>query len=262
MAELYRSPWISRPAAAPALPRQGGAASQRNGYAMTKPKLLIVEDDEGLCSQYRWAFPACELVIAHARPQAHRARRRRSARRSRSSISACRPIRTASAKASRHWRRCCARCRDIKVIVATGNGDRMHALRGDRQRRLRFLRKADGDRRAAHHRRSRAAPARAGGGEPPPAPSAPARSPIKRIITAAEAMLKVCRDVEKLATTNVSGAAAGRERHRQGGAGAARCTSSARAPSSRSSPSIAAPSPRTCWKASCSATSAAPSPAR
>ena len=37
---------------------------------MTKPKLLIVEDDEGLCSQYRWAFPACDLVIAHARPQA------------------------------------------------------------------------------------------------------------------------------------------------------------------------------------------------
>ena len=25
---------------------------------MAKPKLLIVEDDEGLCSQYRWAFPA------------------------------------------------------------------------------------------------------------------------------------------------------------------------------------------------------------
>jgi two-component system, NtrC family, response regulator len=37
---------------------------------MPKPKLLIVEDDEGLCSQYRWAFPACEVLIAHARPQA------------------------------------------------------------------------------------------------------------------------------------------------------------------------------------------------
>src|ERR1700748_3547163 len=38
--------------------------------AMAKPKLLIVEDDEGLCSQYRWAFPACDVAIAHARPQA------------------------------------------------------------------------------------------------------------------------------------------------------------------------------------------------
>ena len=31
----------------------------------------------------------------------------------------------------------------------------------------------------------------------------PARSPIERIITANEAMLKVCRDVEKLAATHV-----------------------------------------------------------
>ena len=37
---------------------------------MAKPKLLIVEDDEGLCSQYRWAFPACDVLLAHARPQA------------------------------------------------------------------------------------------------------------------------------------------------------------------------------------------------
>src|ERR1700733_4202756 len=37
---------------------------------MPKPKLLIVEDDEGLCSQYRWAFPACEILIAHARTPA------------------------------------------------------------------------------------------------------------------------------------------------------------------------------------------------
>ena len=35
-----------------------------------KPKLLIVEDDEGLRSQYRWAFPACEVLMAGARPMA------------------------------------------------------------------------------------------------------------------------------------------------------------------------------------------------
>jgi two-component system NtrC family response regulator len=38
--------------------------------ASNKPKLLIIEDDEGLCSQYRWAFPEHSLLIAHARPQA------------------------------------------------------------------------------------------------------------------------------------------------------------------------------------------------
>ena len=37
---------------------------------MAKPKLLIVEDDEGLCSQYRWAFPACDVLLAHTRQQA------------------------------------------------------------------------------------------------------------------------------------------------------------------------------------------------
>ena len=37
---------------------------------MAKPKLLIVEDDVGLCSQYRWAFPAHEVLIAQNRSQA------------------------------------------------------------------------------------------------------------------------------------------------------------------------------------------------
>src|ERR1700732_351391 len=37
---------------------------------MAKPKLLIVEDDEGLCSQYRWAFPAWDVLLSHTRQQA------------------------------------------------------------------------------------------------------------------------------------------------------------------------------------------------
>lgn len=37
---------------------------------MSKPKLLIVEDDPGLCAQYRWAFPACRVLIAGDRRQA------------------------------------------------------------------------------------------------------------------------------------------------------------------------------------------------
>lgn len=34
------------------------------------PKLLIIEDDLGLCGQYRWAFPSCEVLFAHDRSQA------------------------------------------------------------------------------------------------------------------------------------------------------------------------------------------------
>ena len=36
---------------------------------MAKAKLLIIEDDEGLCSQYRWAFPEYDLLFAHTRAQ-------------------------------------------------------------------------------------------------------------------------------------------------------------------------------------------------
>ena len=36
----------------------------------TKPKLLIVEDDEGLSRQYRWAFPEYDLLLAHSREAA------------------------------------------------------------------------------------------------------------------------------------------------------------------------------------------------
>ena len=34
------------------------------------PKLLIIEDDMGLCGQYRWAFPSYEVLFAHDRSQA------------------------------------------------------------------------------------------------------------------------------------------------------------------------------------------------
>ena len=37
---------------------------------MAKPKLLIVEDDVGLCNQYRWAFPDYETLFAQDRRQA------------------------------------------------------------------------------------------------------------------------------------------------------------------------------------------------
>jgi two-component system NtrC family response regulator len=169
---------------------------------MTKPKLLIVEDDEGLCSQYRWAFPACDLVIAHARPQG---------------IALALKERPAAAiidlglppdpdGVSEGFATLEALVRqvpDMKVIVATSHGDRIHALRAIGsgaydfcekpmdiallrtivERALRLHELEEANRRLA---------------------DAPAPSPIKRIITADEGMLKVCRTIERLATTNVS----------------------------------------------------------
>jgi two-component system NtrC family response regulator len=92
---------------------------------------------------------------------------------------------------------------DLKVIVATSHGDRMHALRAIGagaydfcekptdiallrtivERALRLHELEDENRRLSEVQ---------------------APSPIKRIITASEAMLKVCRTVERLAGTNVS----------------------------------------------------------
>ncbi|MCW3476910.1 PEP-CTERM-box response regulator transcription factor [Limobrevibacterium gyesilva] len=169
---------------------------------MSKPKLLIVEDDEGLCSQYRWAFPGCDLVITHARPQALAA-----AQKERPSVAiidlGLPPDPDGVTEGFATLEALVRQVPNMKVIVATSHGDRMHALRAigsgaydfcekpmdidllrtiiDRAVRLHEL--EDENRRLAE---------------------APAPSPIKRIITASDAMLKVCRTIERLATTNVS----------------------------------------------------------
>ena len=169
---------------------------------MTKPKLLIVEDDEGLCSQYRWAFPSCDLVIAHARPQALAA-----AQKERPPVAivdlGLPPDQDGVTEGFATLETLLRQVPETKVIVATSHGDRMHALRAigsgaydfcekpmdiallrtivDRALRLHEL--EDENRRLAE---------------------APAPSPIKHIVTASDAMLKVCRTIEKLATTNVS----------------------------------------------------------
>src|SRR5262249_39833841 len=91
---------------------------------------------------------------------------------------------------------------ETKVIVVTGNGERKNALKAVAagaydfcekpveievlrtiiERGLNLHRLEDENRRLS---------------------ATPARSPIERIVTTNEAMLKVCRDVEKLAATNV-----------------------------------------------------------
>ncbi len=169
---------------------------------MSKPRLLIVEDDEGLSSQYRWAFPACDVQTMSTRATA---------------VAAATKDRPAAAivdlglppdpdGVSEGFATLDALIKlypDLKVIVATSHGDRMHALRAigagaydfcekptdiallrtivERALRLREL--EDENRRLAEIQ---------------------GPSPIKRIITASDAMLKVCRTVERLATTNVT----------------------------------------------------------
>lgn len=168
---------------------------------MAKPKLLIVEDDEGLCSQYRWAFPACDVVLAHTRAQAVAQVKKENP-----------PVVimdlglppdpdgvSEGFATLEEVQRIAPR---IKVIVVTGNGERRNALKAissgaydfcEKPVEIEVLRTIIDRGLNLHHLEE----------ENRRLASMPARSPIERIVTTSTSMLKVCRDVEKLATTNV-----------------------------------------------------------
>ncbi len=168
---------------------------------MSKPKLLIVEDDPGLSAQYRWAFPEWRVVLAASRPQAEQMAAKEQpavtlldlglppdAEGVSEGFATLEALRRAQP--------------DLPVVVATGQGQRENALRAielgaydfcekpvepellrtilDRALRLRELEQEN--RRLA---------------------AAPRPSPVRGIITADESMLKVCRTIERLASVSV-----------------------------------------------------------
>jgi two-component system NtrC family response regulator len=164
---------------------------------MSKPKLLVVEDDPGLCAQYRWAFPACRVVIANDRRQAEAAARKEQPAAALLDLGlppdaegVSEGFATLEALRRAHPA--------MPVVVASGQGQRENALRAiglgaydfcekpvdlavlrtviDRALRLAEL--EDENRRLA---------------------ATPRPNPIKDIVTADESMLKVCRTVERLA---------------------------------------------------------------
>jgi two-component system, NtrC family, response regulator len=169
---------------------------------MSKPKLLIVEDDAGLAGQYRWAFPGYEVLLAADREAAVA-----QLERERPLVAIMdlglppdpdgvtvgfdtldRMLRVAPA---------------LKVIVATSHGDRIHAMRAVAAGAYDFCEKpveiellhgvvARAQRLAELEEENRRL-----------AEASPATA-IRRIITASEPMLKVCRSIERLAATNVT----------------------------------------------------------
>jgi two-component system NtrC family response regulator len=166
-----------------------------------KPKLLIVEDDEGLRAQYRWAFPGCEVLLAGARAPALAL-----VAQERPSVIiidlGLPPDPDGVSEGFATLDEILRVAPDTKVIVATGNGERKTALRAissgaydfcEKPVEIEVLRtimeRAFYLYRLEQENRKIAA--------------MPARSPIERIVTANQALLKVCRDIEKLAATNV-----------------------------------------------------------
>jgi len=167
-----------------------------------KPKLLIIEDDLGLCSQYRWAFPDCQVVFAHNREQALAI-----GQKERPPIAimdlGLPPDPDGVSEGFATLDGLVKLTREMKIIVATSHDDRTHALRAIAagaydfcekpiniqvlntivQRGLRLRTLEEDNRRLME---------------------AVGPSPIKKIVTADDGMLKICRDIERLASTNVS----------------------------------------------------------
>ena len=169
---------------------------------MSKPKLLIIEDDLGLCSQYRWAFPAFEVLFAHDRAQALAIGARERPPLAIMDLGLP-PDPDGVSEGFATLDGLLKLAPETKVIVATSHADKTHALRAIRAGAYDFCEKpidiqvlgmiADRGLKLAELEAENRRLSETG-----------AASPIKRIITANEGMLKVCRDVEKLAGANVT----------------------------------------------------------
>ncbi len=168
---------------------------------MAKPRLLIVEDDDGLCSQYRWAFPACDVLIAHARLPAL-ALVKRDAPPIAILDLGLPPDPDGVSEGFATLEDILRIAPQTKVIIVTGNGERKNALKAVAGGAYDFCEKPVEiavlntiiDRGLNLHRLEE---------ENRRLTAAPARSPIERIITGHPAMLRVCRDIEKIAGANV-----------------------------------------------------------
>jgi two-component system, NtrC family, response regulator len=168
---------------------------------MTESPLLIVEDDVGLLSQYRWAFPGRTVLTASSRPEAlpiieeqHPAVAVIDLGLPPDPDGVTEGFATLAAMLKM--------APEMKVIVATGNGARPNALRAIAAGAHDFYEKPveidvlrlivdRGFRLHALEAENRRLTESTGIGA------------VKRIISAAEPMLRVCRDIEKLAPTNV-----------------------------------------------------------
>lgn len=168
---------------------------------MSRPKLLVVEDDAGLCAQYRWAFPSCRVVFAGTRAEAERAVQREApdavlldlglppdAQGVAEGIATLQSIRRAKPT--------------LPVVVATGQGDREHALRAIALGACDFCEKPV-DITLLRTVVERALRLRSLEEENERLAALIGPSPIPSIITADPAMLKLCRTVQRLAEVAV-----------------------------------------------------------
>ena len=169
---------------------------------MAKPKLLIVEDDVGLCNQYRWAFPGYETLFAHNRPQALATVQRELPHLAILDLGLP-PDPDGVSEGFATLEQATRAAPDLKMIVATSHGDRTYALRAVASGAYDFCEKpidievlrtvVDRAQRLFELEEENRQLAQA---------SVPA--PLRHIVTGSDSMQKVNRTVERVAPTNVT----------------------------------------------------------
>ncbi len=169
---------------------------------MAKPKLLIVEDDDGLASQYRWAFAGWEVLVAQAREPALAL-----ARRERPAIAildlGLPPDPDGTSEGFAALEELQRLAPEMKTVIATGSGDRAHALKAIAAGAYDFCEKpVDID--VLRTIVARALRLRELEEENRRLAAAPQTVAIRNIITASDSMLRVCRTIERLAATHVT----------------------------------------------------------
>jgi two-component system, NtrC family, response regulator len=165
------------------------------------PKLLIVEDDTGVASQYRWALPGYSLLFAPERQQAISIIQKEMPALALVDLGLP-PDRDGVSEGFAVLEESRRLAPDMKSIVVTGNSERQHAIRAISEGACDFCEKpVDGDVLKiivdrAFRLYSLECDIRS-------LTECRQTSGVERIITGDAAMLRVCRDVEKLAATDV-----------------------------------------------------------
>ncbi len=168
---------------------------------MSKPKLLIVEDDPGLCAQYRWAFPECRVLLANDSAQARVLAAKEKPAATLLDLGLP-PDEEGVSEGFATLEALRVLAPGMPIVVVSGQGQREHTLRAISLGAYDFCEKPV-DVAVLRTIIDRALRLRALEDENQRLASMPRASPIRNIITGDEAMLKLCRTVERLAQVSV-----------------------------------------------------------
>ena len=169
---------------------------------MSKPKLLIIEDDPGLQKQLRWSFDAYEVLVAGDRESALAQIRRHEPAVATMDLGLP-PDPDGSTEGLATLQQILALAPETKVIVLTGNQDRAHAVNAIAMGAYDFHQKPCEPellslviKRAffLHGLQQENRRMQQGGGD----------SPLAGLISRDPGMLKVCRQVEKVAPSSAT----------------------------------------------------------